>query len=248
MKHILTLIICAVLFLLAGCAGEDQEGNDKTPPIRPTMIPHMGDTGDFPATLNDSNNGIDAVPEGQWIRLQWNPFVDNDLSHVHIYRFSDIDPTSTQIANIPANTDTYLDQSPLVERTWYSYYIELFDASGNSTVSDTVSYAILAKTNLLSPENGDTVDASNLEFFWNRADDRTGFYRVLLFDEDYLLYWHEDFHLATEDDPLHVQLPIMTPPIPSGSTMRWRVDYFDWDEEYQMYMGSESEERIIHIL
>jgi hypothetical protein len=33
----------------------------------------------------------------------------------------------------------------------------------------------------------------------------------------------------------------------SGQTLRWRVDSFDWDEEMQAYMGSESYERIVHI-
>lgn len=248
MKSILILAILTFLLLIGACAGEDDQGKDKVPPVRPTMISHLGDTGDPPVTLNDDNNGIDAVPEGQWIRLQWSPFVDNDLSHVHIYRFSDLDPTSVLIANIQANSDFYLDQGPLVERTWYSYYIELFDASGNSSVSDTVSYAILAKSQLASPGNGDYVSTAGLNFSWYRADDRTGFYRVLLFDEENRLIWHDDFHLATEDDPLSLPLPNMTPPITSGSTLRWRVDYFDWDEDFQMYMGSESEERIIHIL
>jgi hypothetical protein len=50
--------------------------------------------------LTDDNNGIDAVPDGNWIKLSWDPFIDNDLSHLKIYRYSDIDTLAQEIANI----------------------------------------------------------------------------------------------------------------------------------------------------
>ncbi len=254
MKYYFFLILGIILISGFACSGEDDPEKDTTPPTTPVMIAHLGDTGDasiiiddVQVELNDENNGIDAVPDGQWIRLTWKPFIDTDLSHLKIYRFSDIDTTAVEIAQIPANEISYLDQDHLVERTWYSYFIELFDASGNSAVSDTVSYAILAKSYLLYPPNGETVSTSGLEFQWNTADDRTGVYRVLVWDENNELLWHNDLALATEDNPLKMPFPIINPPVPSGSTLRWRVDYFDWDEEHQLYIGSESAERIFHV-
>lgn len=250
MKHIVWLLL--ILLILTACSGEDDPNKDTTPPTRPVLIPHLGDTGDLPIpmedgtemTITDDNNGIDAVPDGHKMRIMWKPFIDNDLSHLKIYRFSDIQPEVIEIAQIQPNAISYTDEGPLIERVWYSYFIELFDTSGNSAVSDTVSYALLAKPYLLEPQHGAFVNPSGMRFYWNRADDRTGFYRVLLWDEDNTLRWHGDLNLATEDDPLWIQLPNLFPPIPPGSTMRWRVDYFDWNEEHQMNMGSESEERI----
>lgn len=242
--------IVLLLILLTGCAGEDDSGKDKTPPTRPVLIPHLGDPGDPPIYINgasveitDENNGIDTVPEGQMMRISWEPLVDTDLSHMKIYRFSDIDLEPAKIGEIQANRLYYLDQGPLVERTWYSYFVELFDASGNSAVSDTVSYAILAKPYLISPAHGSTQDIRDLSFVWNRADDGSGFYRILVWNEDRKLIWHTDFNLATEDDPLSIPFPIITSeedPIVSGDALRWRIDYFDWDEQHQMHMGSES--------
>ncbi|MCB5252686.1 MAG: hypothetical protein RBR69_03785 [Candidatus Cloacimonadaceae bacterium] len=245
--------ILLLLLLLSGCAGEDDTGKDTTPPAQPILIPHLGDTGDEPifidgawVELTDENNGIDAVPEGQMMRIAWEPLVDTDLSHMKIYRFSDIDLEPVEIDEIQANQNSYLDRGPLVERTWYSYFVELFDAAGNSSVSDTVSYAILAKPYLISPDNGSFQDISELKFWWNRADDSSGFYRILVWDEDRNLIWHTDFNLATEDDPLSLPFPIITSedPIVPGDALRWRIDYFDWDEEHQMHMGSESPERV----
>ncbi|MCB5266529.1 MAG: hypothetical protein PHU99_03255 [Candidatus Cloacimonetes bacterium] len=254
MKYLIYLLLGMSLVGLGSCSGEDNPGNDTTPPAPPVLIPHRGDVGDPPieidehnVVLTDDNNGIDTVPDGNWIKLSWDPFIDNDLSHLKIYRYSDIDTLAQEIANIPANSYSYLDQGPLNERSWYSYYAELFDASGNSSVSDTVSYAILAKSNLLSPANGAVMPNSGWRFEWEIADDRTGFYRVLVWNEDNELLWSNDLHLGVEDNPLWMTFPVLTPPIDPGTTLRWRVDYFDWDEEHQIYMGSESNERILHI-
>jgi len=250
MRYILHLAL--ILLLLGACSGEDDAFKDKTPPSKPVLIPHLGDTGDAPIMIDenvmmeitDDNNGLDAVPDGHKLRLMWEPFIDTDLSHLKIFRFSDVDTTVVEIANIQPNTTQYTDNGPLVEREWYSYFVKLFDTSGNSAVSDTVTYSLLAKASLIAPVDGAFVSTDNLRFYWNRADDRVGFYRVLLWNESNELLWHGDKYLATEDDPLWLQLPILTPPIPVGRTLRWRVDYFDWSEEHQMYMGSESEERI----
>lgn len=259
MKKIRLLLVLLALLLLWGCSGDDDKDKDKTPPTTPVMIPHLGDTGDPRIMINDAwveisddNNGIDTVPEGQWIRLAWEPFIDNDLSHLKIYRFSDLEPDAGEIAEIPANSISYLDKGPLVERSWYSYYIELFDASGNSSVSDTVSYAILTKPNLISPANGASVSTSGLYLEWDAADDGSGFYRVLVWDEELELLWYYDVNVEIVDEEDDMQIikcpfPVMSPVIASGSTLRWRVDYFDWDEEHQMYMGSESNERIFHV-
>jgi hypothetical protein len=246
--------IVLALVLLSSCAGEDDPNVDTTPPSQPVLIPHLGDPGDDPiyiddvwVELTDDNNGIDTVSEGQMMRIMWEPLIDNDLSHIKIYRFSDIEADSVEIDEIQANQNSYLDQGPLVERIWYSYFVELFDSSGNSTVSDTVSYALLAKPYLISPANGEFVDITELDFVWNRADDRTGFYRVLVWNEEHRLLWSGELDLANEEDPLSLPFPIIIDeedPIQPGDALRWRVDYFDWDEQHQMYMGSESPERI----
>jgi len=252
MRYLIILTFAFILF--GGCSGEDSPHVDTTPPTRPVMIPHLGVPGDPDIFMNDAwveitddNNGIDTVPNGDHMRIMWEPFIDTDLSHLKVFRFSDINPEPIEIDQIQANQYSYLDQGPLVERVWYSYFIELFDASGNSTVSDTVSYALLAKPHLIEPQNGAVVDITNLEFQWNRADDRTGFYRVLVWNQHRRLIWHQDLYLGLEDDPLTMSFPIIVDeenPIYPGDTLRWRVNYFDYDDLHQMNMGSKSEERI----
>lgn len=257
MKKISIALLLAVILFLVACAGTDEDDKDTIPPIPPVMTPHLGDTGDPPVIyqgqtvyLNEDNNGIDAVPDGNWIRVSWDPFKDTDLSHVKIWRFNNFNPEPALIDSISATADFYLDtDNSLIERVWYSYFIDLVDLAGNSSRSDTTSYALLAKSILLSPDNGATISQSNAKFKWIRSG-VVGKFRLILFDENYEYVWHEDLVVAfeNEEDPYPtISMPANLVSQYSGRSLRWRVDSFDWDEEMQAYMGSESHERVVHI-
>ena len=250
MKKIALLLVLALLLSLFACSGEDEKDKDTTPPHNPVMIPHLGDVGDYYTggfVLTDENNGIDAVPDGSWIRIMWEPFIDTDLSHTKIFRFDSIDPNPVLIDSIMANRDNYLDSAQtLQERVVYSYFIELVDTSGNSAVSDTVSYGILAKPILVSPANNATVSPSNFRFVWNRSGFASRF-RVVVWDELNEYVWHQDLVVSAEEDPLDIAFPVNIAQQYQGHSLRWRIDAFDWSEELQGNMGSESEERVVHI-
>ena len=242
-----------MIMALIGCAGEDSLGKDKVPPTAPTLIPHLGDTGD-PAVsyngqsvyLNDENNGIDTVPDGDWIKISWMPFIDNDLSHLKIFRYDEFNTESVLIDSISSSNTQYVDNSSLTVQTRYSYFIELVDFTGNSTLSDTVSYALLSKVNLVSPEAGSTVQANNVTFQWYRS----GFaskYRVIVFNQNYEYVWHQDLDVAFEEDLLSMRFPVNLGQDYVGQTMRWRVDALEMDNELGVYIGSESYERTMHV-
>lgn len=253
MKKYLIIISLVILLHLAACSGDDPLDTDTVPPTSPDLIAHLGDTGDAPmiiagepVEITDDNNGIDADPVGDWINITWEPFIDNDLSHAKILRFSETDPVPVVLDSIPASSDRYQDQDPdLVEREWYSYYMELYDSSGNYSVSDTVSYGLLAKCNLYTPEDGASVSRSGLKLKWYRGDSFATRFRVLVWIEDtHQLRCSFNYSLATEDDPLEVVFPNLTPPIPAGTVLRWRVDAFDDSSIHSSSMGSESHERL----
>lgn len=252
MRTPVLLVLCTLLLFLAACAGSEDDNVDKVPPLRPTLVPHLGDTGDEPVewnnltlVLNEENNGLDAVTDGNWIRVLWDPFKDSDLSHVKIWRYSDFDPEPVLVDSISASARYYLDVSnDLTERVWYNYFIDLVDLAGNHSRSDTTSYALLSKCTMDYPANNAAISHTNAEFKWNSTGVASK-YRLMIFDESNNYLFHQDLYAAM--DSLYIKLPVNLPWYGDGRWVRWRVDSFDWDQEQQMYMGSESNERSVYI-
>lgn len=254
MKHSLVILSFILLTaLLVSCSGEDKHNVDKTPPYPPTMVPYLGSIGDPPTNfygqttpITDENSGIDAVSEGDWIRIAWKPLIDDDINLVRIFRFNDFEPEPVKIDSIAPRQTFYLDSAQsLPERVWYSYFIEVLDFAGNSALSDTVSFGLLPKPNLTFPPNGAPFNALTDSLKW----ENNGFasqYRVYLFNPDHEYLWHHDLFTALEDI-LYARVPINQVAPYSGQALYWRVDSYDWDEERQQNLKAKSNERIFYV-
>jgi hypothetical protein len=244
----------ALIILLSACSGKDRITVDTIPPTTPIMIPHIGDLGDNAVLYNDQyvipnedNNGIDAVPDGDWFRISWEHLLDTDLDYIKIFRFDEFNPVPVVIDSISYNNDFYLDSSPsLSTNRRYSYFIEVVDDSGNSAVSDTVAYKLLSKQQLSYPSNGAYNDSLNLSLCWQKSGFVSKF-RVLVFDSDHEYMWHRDIDVAFEGDFFKVSLPNNLLSGYDSDQIYWRVDAFDWDFELGAMAGSESLERVIYV-
>jgi hypothetical protein len=254
-KYIIIILVVFTLFTF-GCSGKDTITKDNIPPTKPGLIPHLGDTGDTPDSvyfhnawviLSDDTNGVDAVPDVDGIRLTWEHFLDQDLDYVKVWRFSDFSEPR-KIAQISASQESFTDTKNVTLNGdslfyTYSYYIEVFDRSGNSTISDTVSYRIIEKQIAHSPENGATLTTmSGLNFIFDRSGNITKF-RVLLFDDFHNLIWSQN--IEGEEQTTYT-IPY-TGPVFTNKTMLWRVDAFEWDSTLNMYVGSESSEKTFSV-
>jgi len=250
-----------ILFIIGACAGEDTLGTDTTPPDKPDLIEHLNDTGDidiFGDTLNYYNisgnemNGIDALPEGDWIRIQWEHPLDNDLDYAQIFRFSLQDFIITKIDSISfPHQDEYIDKyGSLIGKDWF-YFIKMFDTSGNFSVSDTVCYNLLNKPILLEPpDNNEPMPLDSLYFKW-WDDPNVINFRLLLFDADYNIIWqYEPTGQPNAGSAYEIEYdgPSIQP-----QQILWRVDAFGYtmthevgDKLYKIFSGSESEERILN--
>lgn len=248
MRYLLFLILIAVA--LTACTGDETTEVDKSAPWKPDLIHHLGDTGDLdPVTytyetpdgvvqntipsgeLSDENNGIDTVPSGNWIRLQWAPFVNNDIAFLRVYRYRQGQDEPTLVDSVRDEGQlSYVDQTlnqTNISQEWF-YYIDLYDESGNHTKSDTVSYMTVPKVLLSSPIEGAVLDSSDdLEFQWQILQTSSvSMYRVLLMQdeggEDAARLWHYD---ETDTDPQEIYLSksYTGPVLPPGDYL-WRVD------------------------
>jgi len=256
------LLLLITILLLMSCAGENSAEKDNTPPEKPIIISHLGDTGDGEVldslgviiNLNagdngDTKNGIDAEPDGNSIRVcwDWRYHLDTDLESISIFRFRKNDAGIIDLQQVSQVEDTenfiidYLDNIPdiAVETEWF-YFLEVFDNSGNSTLSDTVSYTLSFKPLLAYPEDGSYFSADDtIVFSWETGGPAIH-YRLILFDAQHNYLWKHDEY---QDEENNFSISYYgDAPLNPGHTYIWRVDAFG-----SGVSGSESVERFFMI-
>lgn len=264
MRNLIILVAVSIIVLFA-CSGKDLLTVDKIPPIRPILVPHRGDLGDSLVVVNgylvnlidDDNNGIDAVPDGNWIRVSWEHFLDTDLDYVKIYRFDEFNLIPSLIDSISSGNEYYVDsRNQLSTHTRYSYFIEVVDNSGNTSVSDTVSYTLLSKQIPIEPENESEMNPNDIVFRWQKSGE-IGKFRIVVFDENHYYMWHDDIQVAFEgdyfdyvvDNPINLDAILLKTLLNSytGELIYWRIDAFTWDSELEFFIGSESYEQTLYL-
>ena len=271
----ISFLLIVLILILLGCTGEESLGVDTQAPNKPQLVPHQGDTGDIiagfqgdPDTLNFyntydidfENNGMDAVMDGDWIKVQWFRLEDSDIDYLRIFRFSAEDYYwATDTLNFAQIIDTvnYEEQIHYVDRTSntsknYFYFIEAIDNAGNSTLSDTTGYNLLDKPYLISPvDNCSYQNIYQIVFVWEQVGSNARQHRLLVFNEDRELIW-QNTPLDQED----FIVPYGGPPIDPGSVLIWRVDAFGGTyttpnpiegNYYTVESGAESIERYIFL-
>lgn len=260
MKISTIILFLMILFAFLCCSYDEPEQKDTIPPTKVHLIPHLGDVGDIdPETgqidlsITDKNNGIDAVQSGNldynWMKIQWDGTElaqDGDIHHIDVYRYfyGAQNPEDTVlVATIPYQpdstqfVDTFEGVETVAQQTWF-YFIVPYDEADNFTNSDTVSYRLIDKLGLESP-NDDYVSSidDTITFSWFEPADYS--YRILFFDQDYNLQCAQDIN----ESYCNI-VPFYSGLIP-GYTYIWRIDAFGAEYEPGRRSGSESEERRI---
>ena len=253
---LLTGLLLVLSIILIGCNGDDELEIDKIPPTKPILIPHLGDTGDGLVTfdgdefsLDDNNNGVDAESAHRGFRIMWKPLIyDNDLEKIIINRFMNDDIENiTMVDSISAASDNYyIDNSissDFLHENKFSFFIEVYDRAGNSTMSDTVHYRLSDKVYPTSPWNGQEFTSSNdLTFDWSDVADYN-FYRVLLFDNNMDLLWLKDILIDVPDgDTQDFSFATYNGGSLADGNYYWRVDVFKFDYELDEYYYGDLED------
>jgi len=110
--------------------------------------------------------GIDAVPDGNRIRIEWFPNTEEEIERYNIYR-SEEDNENFSLIYTTGDT-TYEDEVETLIR--YYYYVTAETDEGiTSEPSDTIEYSLLEKATLLVPD--DTVYTGVPKFIWRDTND-----------------------------------------------------------------------------
>ena len=144
MARLIKIYLTGLAFLLLFSCGENIDIEDKTPPAKPKLITRSSDTS-FVET------GIDAVADGDYIYLEWQPNTDKDLKGYIIERK---DPDSTSFLQISPMLDksvsSYTDNTELDIGRKYTYRLLAVDEAGNrSEYSFEHHYTLLEKAKIL---------------------------------------------------------------------------------------------------
>lgn len=222
-----TIIIAVLVVFLTGC-GKEEVASDMTPPATPQFVPRSSDT-----TLVEQ--GIDAVPEGDYIRVNWEAVGDEDLAGYRIYRQREdslsvpprliADKTIQDLVGqaVPyyVDIDTILAPDPVTGLSLgFIYWVSAYDQSGNeSTLSLPASYRLMPKA-VLSPPGQ---QGSGLVLSWNYAE--ASLFQVGMFvvrldsltESGWTPFWLQEHTLFS---PLQVSCPLSLPP----GDYRYRVD------------------------
>ena len=248
-KKLHYIIFC--LFLIA-CSGKEKMPNGDNYPSKPILIAHRGAVGDND-WLTDSNNGIDSVSEGDWIKLQWENLTDNDLKIIRIYRYAaELNQSPVKIDSVLWNSPVYIDRLTSgsigdisrLDTDWH-YFIRAVNLSNNFTDSDTVNFTLTSKPFLEFPIDGAIFEnADDIVFGWRYSGDTTRL-RLLLFDENKDLIWYFDEYIFINDMVYEKKYDGKI--VPAG-TYFWRVDSRgNPDVVGNYHSGSKSEMRKIDI-
>ena len=152
-KYIFLIIIACIALLIISCAQESDE-EDTSSPASPQIISKSVEWAQI-------ETGIDAVPEGNWIYMEWHANQEEDLEGYQIWRRGEDDTVDTYLLldilpltllYDPANPE-YTDMSPEVapnpltgEARGYYYYLTAYDKNGNQSLpSDTIYYKLMRK-------------------------------------------------------------------------------------------------------
>ncbi len=154
------LLILSLVFVTFYCEKKINRSGIRPPKV--VMVPAASDTSRI-------EKGIDTVPEGNAIRIEWIPSDDENVAKYEIHRRSGSAPgvKFARIATVVHPDSFYVDsdlQLKLLVRYFYSIWA-VTDDGLLSENSDTLSYMLLEKPTILSPK-AETTDAKPV-FLWN---------------------------------------------------------------------------------
>ncbi len=210
-------ILLLTLAIFFGC-GREQVSTDTEPPPTPQFVSRSADTAWV-------ETGIDAVPEGDWIKVVWLPVTAEDLAGYRLYRQADsvnapppeliLDLTEFQAAG--DDTLSYLDMDPVLApipqsglTRGFFYLISAYDDRENeSPFSNPCFYELMVKPSLYQP----VMQNNQWLFRWsyNQLGLSWQYFVIRLFREtgsEFLPYWVTSYSLP---NPLEITLPDTLP-------------------------------------
>ncbi len=228
--QIVKLLFCLIVFIFK-CNNSTEP--EKIRPGPPEIIPKSSDEAIV-------ETGIDAIPEGFGIFLEWSLPQDNQIKWIKIYRKS-MEEAKFLFLSSESSVDTFfIDYEINQGITYYYYLVSVSRNRMESLPSDTVHYKLYPKPSGLSHTSG-----PQPFFSWHYSAIPPIGYLLRL--EDYNsgdLIWLS--LVARVYDPIvrvvyNWDGNALADSLPFGGRFRWRVDILGSD----LFSGSESNWKLL---
>lgn len=164
-KQMVFCLLFGLLFTIFNCKNQVNTGGTKPSAI--VLIANVGDT-------SLVERGIDAVPEGDVIRIEWMPGFEEEVNRYRIYRSEEnrFGPF-IQIGSVTETDSFFLDYSVSIGKRYYYYVLVQNDDEILSDPSDTLDYKLIDKaTNLITTASTDS-------FLWIDPNDYASPYYII---------------------------------------------------------------------
>ncbi|MCD6170702.1 MAG: hypothetical protein J7J76_09170 [Candidatus Latescibacteria bacterium] len=201
-------LLTSVFIVISLVACDRVTRQDRVPPAAPVLL-ETGPEESF------RESGIDAVPQDDWIRIEWTVGEGKDLAGYEIYRRAEDEAALSLIFTLPVgeveetspDTAFWHDKSVRI-LVRYFYQMRSFDSSGNrSDFSNTVDYKLLPKLLPIWPKGEIEDGAPEFQFWWGQNPEEVSSIIIRLLDSG--------------DKPLWISKPV----VPRGYGEKVVVEY-----------------------
>lgn len=221
-------LIFGLVFAIFYCAKAPQKLEFK--PDKVHFLPGMPDT-------SRVEGGIDAVPEGDMIHLEWLPSSEEDVVFYEIFRGHSRTEPFDLVRKVAVPDTSYQDGDVEFYRKNYYYITSLTDEDFRSDPSDTLEYTLVPKVVHLAPAG--TISDTRPVFSWDEQNEHTYVIR-LLESSSMKPVWIAIVSSQYQDRvsvPFNSDGRAAVDSLARGKDYQWRVDV----SRPEAFVGSESE-------
>ena len=225
-KSISFFLIFVSLFTIFYCKQKVTVESEKPSPV--VFLHNESDT-------SQSESGIDAIPEGDFIRLEWIPSSEDIVSGYEIYRTqltrNGFFQRIADAEEVEAYQDVYIDEVDTTGIRYFYYILAVTPDGEKSAPSDTLDYKLLQKAELLQPIG--TQDERIPLFRWkdeNEFPSQSYVVRLIQQDNENYLWIHlmsgDEINWGGQEQSIrfNVDHSAAIDSLELNQSYRWRID------------------------
>jgi len=211
-------LIFSTIFAILACSKKINQSSLKPPKVK--LVAAVADTSRI-------EQGIDAVPTLDAIRIEWYASEDERVKGYEIYRWREnIGINFVKLATTMESDTAFEDLIPNTNTTYYYYVLAVNDEDLKSESSDTVKYMLLQKATGLRPVG--EIENTKPLFTWNDANQANEYIIRVQESTTGAIVWvsvvQADYGNMTQSIRYNADQKAWPSELQTGKEYQWRID------------------------